>query len=66
MTETALSYALTRPSYVGQSHLVVTDLALVSRFYQDILGLKVIEKTASGEVLGVAGQPLLTLTTDRA
>ncbi|WFU02831.1 VOC family protein [Rhizobium sp. CB3171] len=66
MTETALSYALTRPAYVGQSHLIVTDLAVVSRFYQQMLGLRVIEKTASGEVLGVAGQPLLVLTTDRA
>ncbi|NLS19762.1 VOC family protein [Rhizobium sp. P40RR-XXII] len=66
MTETAPSYALTRPAYVGQSHLVVSDLPLVSRFYQDMLGLKAIEKTASGEVLGVAGHPLLTLTTDRA
>ena len=63
MTETASSYALTRPAYVGQSHLVVTDLPLVSRFYQEMLGLKVIEKTASGEVLGVGGVPLLTLTT---
>ena len=38
---------------------------LVSGFYQSMLGLKPIEKTASGEVLGVAGNPLLTLTTDR-
>jgi len=58
------SYALTRPAHVGHSHLVVKDLAAVSGFYQSMLGLKVIEKTASGEVLGVAGLPLLTLTTD--
>jgi catechol 2,3-dioxygenase len=58
------SYALTRPAYVGQSHLVVTDLPLVSSFYQSMLGLKVIEKAPSGEVLGVNGLPLLTLTTD--
>jgi catechol 2,3-dioxygenase len=64
MTETTPSYALTRPAYVGQSHLVVTDLAQVSGFYQSMLGLKVIEKTASGEVLGVGATPLLTLTTD--
>jgi len=60
---TEASYALTRPAYIDQSHLVVTDLGLVSGFYQSILGLKVIEKTASGEVLGVGGVPLLTLTT---
>ncbi|ULJ70579.1 VOC family protein [Rhizobium gallicum] len=61
---TETSYALTRPAYVGQSHLVVTDLPLVSRFYQSMLGLEVIEKAPSGEVLGVNGLPLLTLTTD--
>jgi catechol 2,3-dioxygenase len=61
---TETSYALTRPAHVGHSHLVVKDLAAVSGFYQSMLGLKVIEKTASGEVLGVSGLPLLTLTTD--
>lgn len=54
---TETSYALTRPAYIDQSHLVVTDLALVSGFYQSMLGLKVIEKTASGEVLGVGDLP---------
>jgi len=66
MTDTAPSYALTRPAYVGQSHLVVRDLPLVSGFYQSMLGLTPIEKTASGEVLGVHGKPLLLLTTDKA
>lgn len=56
-------FALTRPGYVGQAHLVVRDLAQVSGFYQNIIGLSVIEKSASGEVLGVNGLPLLTLTT---
>jgi catechol 2,3-dioxygenase len=60
---TETSYALTRPAYIDQSHLVVTDLAVVSGFYQTMLGLKVIEKTASGQVLGVGDLPLLTLTT---
>ncbi len=62
---TETSYALTRPAYVDQSHLVVTDLPLVSSFYQSMLGLKVIEKSASGEVLGVDGTPLLALTTGK-
>ncbi|PKA40296.1 VOC family protein [Rhizobium sullae] len=61
---TETSYALTQPAYVDQSHLVVTDLPLVSGFYQSMLGLKVIEKAPSGDVLGVNGLPLLTLTTD--
>ncbi|OWV97025.1 VOC family protein [Rhizobium sp. R693] len=62
---TETSYALTRPAYVDQSHLVVTDLPLVSSFYQSMLGLEVIENSASGEVLGVDGTPLLTLTTGK-
>ncbi|MDR6104599.1 catechol 2,3-dioxygenase [Agrobacterium larrymoorei] len=60
---TQKQFAFTRPGYVGQARLVVKDLSRVSRFYQDIIGLSVIEKSASGEVLGVNGLPLLTLTT---
>lgn len=56
-------FALTRPAYVGQAELVVRDLSRVSAFYQDIIGLSVIETFPSGQVLGVGGQPLLTLTT---
>ncbi|MGP4665640.1 VOC family protein [Agrobacterium pusense] len=56
-------FALTRPAYVGQAHLVVHDLPRVSNFYQKIIGLSVLEKNPSGEVLGVGGQPLLTLST---
>ncbi|KQO79685.1 VOC family protein [Rhizobium sp. Leaf262] len=55
-------FALTRPAYVGHAHLVVEDLPKVSAFYQKIIGLSVIEKSANGEVLGVSGKPLLTLT----
>jgi len=61
--DTKKQFAFTRPGYVGQAHLVVKDLGQVSRFYQDIIGLSVIDKSASGEVLGVNGLPLLTLTT---
>ncbi|MDQ1197962.1 VOC family protein [Agrobacterium sp. SORGH_AS 787] len=60
---TEKQFAFTRPGYVGQAHLVVKDLSRVSRFYQTIIGLSVIEKSASGEILGVNGLPLLTLTT---
>lgn len=56
-------FALTRPTYVGQAHLVVQDLPGVSAFYQQIIGLSVMETAPSGEVLGVGGKPLLTLTT---
>ncbi|MDQ0454349.1 VOC family protein [Rhizobium paknamense] len=57
------SFALTRPSHVGEAHLVVRDLDLVAGFYTAIMGLSVLEKAASGAVLGAAGVPLLKLTT---
>ncbi len=62
-TPAVLPFALTRPAHVNQAHLVVTDLDRVLAFYNDIIGLKVLEKTASGAILGVGGVPLLTLTT---
>ncbi|MBW6421189.1 VOC family protein [Rhizobium sp. XQZ8] len=58
-------FALTRPAHVRGAHLVVNDLHTVSAFYQKIIGLKVIERTESGEVLGVDGKPLLALTTNK-
>lgn len=61
--DTEKQFAFTRPGYVGQAHLVVKDLSQVSRFYQDVIGLSVIDKSASGEILGVNDLPLLTLTT---
>ncbi|CAN7182949.1 VOC family protein [Pararhizobium sp. LjRoot255] len=64
MTEHALTHAVRMPAYIDHSHLVVRDLAMVSSWYQQIMGLTPMEKTASGETLGVAGRPLLTLTTE--
>lgn len=58
------SHAIDMPAYVDHSHLVVRDLPMISAWYQQIMGLKPIEKTTSGEVLGVGGHPLLTLTTE--
>ncbi|WP_083637383.1 VOC family protein [Pararhizobium arenae] len=65
MTEptSAPTHAIEMPAYVDHSHLVVRDLPMISAWYQDIMGLKPLENTASGEVLGVDGHPLLTLTT---
>jgi catechol 2,3-dioxygenase len=62
-TKTEDTFALTRPLHVGQSHLVVRDLDTTSSFYQKMLGLSVLEKSASGVVLGAGTKPLLTLTT---
>ncbi|MBB4184971.1 catechol 2,3-dioxygenase [Sinorhizobium terangae] len=58
-------HAVAMPAYVERSHLVVQDLPMVSNWYQRILGLTPIESGANGETLGVAGRPLLTLTTER-
>jgi catechol 2,3-dioxygenase len=63
MTVETQDHAVRMPAYVDHSHLVVRDLPMVSSWYQTIMGLSPIEKTASGETLGVAGRPLLTLTT---
>jgi catechol 2,3-dioxygenase len=57
------THAVDMPAFVDQSHLTVIDLPMVSSFYQKAMGLSVLEKSASGETLGVAGRPLLTLTT---
>ncbi len=63
LVSTAESFALSRPVHVGSAHLVVADLDLLSRYYQQVLGLEVLEESASGLVLGAGGKPLLTLTT---
>lgn len=65
MTETATSFALTRPAFVGQAHLAVDDLDKVSGFYQSMLGLKTFEKSASGVLLGAGDRPFLHITTDK-
>ncbi|WP_349437796.1 VOC family protein [Pararhizobium sp. A13] len=64
MTEHAATHAVRMPAYIDHSHLVVRDLPMVSSWYQQIMGLTPMDKTASGETLGVAGRPLLTLTTE--
>lgn len=70
MTETVSSaadtpsFALSRPVHVQAAHLRVADLDTVSAFYQKVLGLEVLDKSASGIVLGAGGRALLTLTTD--
>lgn len=57
------SFALTRPVHVEAAHLSVADLDSVGAFYQKVLGLGVLDRTASGMVLGTGRKALLTLTT---
>lgn len=59
----APEHPLAMPAFVDHARLVVRDLPLVSSWYQSVMGLSLIERHPSGETLGVAGRPLLTLTT---
>lgn len=65
MTSLAADHATRMPVHVDHVHLAVRDLPMVSAFYRDMIGLGSIEKSESGEVLGVAGQPLLTLLSEK-
>lgn len=49
---------------IGRVALTVRDLDRVSRFYQDIIGLKLIEADAQGHRLGAGGRVLLELRHD--
>jgi catechol 2,3-dioxygenase len=62
-TLTASSHAVDMPAFVDHSHLNVIDLPMTAEWYRRVMGLSSIDKSASGETLGVAGRPLLTLTT---
>ena len=57
-------HAVNMPAHVDHSHLVVTDLPLTAQWYQNVMGLSVLDSSASGQTLGVGGRPLLTLTTE--
>lgn len=54
-------FAHQTPMRVGQVSLVVRDLALVSGFYRDVLGLSVIETAPGRAGLGAGGHVLLVL-----
>ena len=62
MTDNA-NHAIDMPAFVDHSHLTVIDLPMVSSFYQKVMGLSVLDGSASGKTLGVGERPLLTLTT---
>lgn len=61
---TSPNHAVNMPAFIDHARLVVTDLPATSAWYRKIMGLSVLDSSASGETLGVAGRPLLTLTTE--
>lgn len=53
------------PFRIGRVALTVRDLASVSRFYQDVIGLSSIDKSDGTERLGIGQMVLLDLIEDR-
>lgn len=56
-------FAYDRPAHVGETTLVVQDLAGVTGYYRQMIGLEILEQGLSGAVLGAGGKPLLRLET---
>ena len=50
-------HAVNMPAHVDHSHLVVTDLPQTAQWYQNVMGLSVLDSSASGQTLGVGGPP---------
>lgn len=53
--------ALDAPVHIGAVSLRVRDLAGLTAFYRDAIGLSVLSRDAEQAVLGVGGEPLVTL-----
>lgn len=65
MTDTHFNHA-TAPLRIGRVHLRVRDLAAVSAFYQQVIGLSVLEQGSGQVTLGIGALPLLVLLADPA
>jgi catechol 2,3-dioxygenase len=59
--EAAPSFAITRPIHIRSVSLKVNNLAMMTDFYSQIMGLDVLGRTESESALGKDGQVLLTL-----
>ncbi|MEM1182683.1 MAG: VOC family protein [Acidobacteriota bacterium] len=57
-------YPHTKPVFVQSVDLIVRDLEGVSRYYERVIGLEVLESGAKGRILGAGGEALLTLHLD--
>lgn len=63
MTEQKL-YPHTKPTYVQSIDLIVRDLEVMRNYYQEVIGLNMIESSTNGATLGVGQCPMLTLELD--
>lgn len=59
------TFAFDRPAHVGETRLAVRDLALVTRYYREAIGLDVLESDQNGAVLGAGGRPFLFLVSGK-
>ena len=56
------TFANRTPMRIGMVTLRVRDLDLIADYYRDVIGLTVMQRTATGARLGAAGVPLLDLS----
>ena len=56
-----LPFAATTPTHVGRIGLVAKDAAALSRYYQDVIGLKELSNSGKRITLGTDARPLLEL-----
>ncbi|WP_299847804.1 VOC family protein [uncultured Roseovarius sp.] len=52
------------PTYVASSELIVRDLQAMAAWYEDVIGLEYTNGNVGQIKMGIAGEPLLTLTQD--
>jgi catechol 2,3-dioxygenase len=55
------TFASRAPLHIGAAALKVRDLAALTQYYRNMLGLSVLERTEDGAVLGAGGVPILHL-----
>ncbi|MEF8887022.1 MAG: VOC family protein [Haloarculaceae archaeon] len=64
MTDTSTAGELPAETRVGRSALQVADLESVTAFYRDVVGLRVLDRSAGTATLGAGGTALLLLEAD--
>ena len=64
MTDTSTPEKLPAETRVGRSALRVADLEEMTAFYRDVVGLRVLDRTAKTATLGAGGTALLVLEAD--